>query len=226
MDAQAFTDLALRVIAREASDADRAALDAELTTQPARREKFEQLRITHDVLRATAPVVEAARAQEPALPAHRVGELRTAVRQHFGPAVKKDVGSTVWAHVLRWVFGGGGLAAAIFAVVIVCFANKTIEVGFYSSDLAKVRGYESLTPQDFASTKLLTFDQDASFDAWQAAPLAWNERAKIWVDNEHDLLYVMHRIRQGQIRTESQLLAPTDAAQREQIKAVVAGLQQ
>ena len=224
MDAHAFSELALRVIAREASETDRATLDVELAATPARRDEFEQLQITHDVLRAIAPVVEAERATTPELPAHRVGELRTAVRQHFGPE-KKDVGSTVWAHVLRWVFGGGGLAAACFAVVMFCFANKTVEVGFYSSDLARVRGYESLTAQDFASAKLLTFDQDAAFDAWQATPLAWNERAKIWVDNEHDLLYVTHRVRHGQVLTETQPLAPTDAAQREQIKSVVAGLQ-
>ena len=224
MDAQAFTELALRVIAREAGATDRAALDAELAATPARREEFEQLKITHDVLRTTAPVVGATSAQEPRLPAHRVGELRTVVRQHFGPVAKNDAGSTVWAHVLRWVFGGGGLAAAIFVVVMVGFANKTIEVGLYKTDLAR-GGDQGLSAQDMPAAKLIAFDQDAPFDAWQSKPLAWNERAKIWVDNEHDLLYVTHRVRHGQVLTETQPLAPTDAAQMEQIKSVVAGLQ-
>ena len=173
--------------------------------------------------------MQAGRTYSPELPAHRVGELRTAVRQHFGPAsanqpaVKSEL--HIWAHVLRWVFGGGGLAAAIFAVVMFGFANKTIEVGLYKTDLAR-GGEQGLSAQDLPAAMLIEFDQDAPFDAWQSKPLAWSERAKIWVDNEHDLLYVTHRVRHGQVLTETQPLAPTDAAQRAQIKSVVAGLQQ
>jgi hypothetical protein len=106
-----------------------------------------------------------------------------------------------------------------------CFANRTVEVGFYGSDLSRTRGYESLTPQDFSSAKLLTFDQDAPFDQWQNQPLAWNEHAKIWVDNEHDLLHIVHRVRTGQVVTETQPLAPTNEGQIEQIKQIVAGLE-
>src|SRR5882762_6582605 len=111
MDAETFTALALRVIAREAGADDRRAFEAELATTPARRDEFEQLRITHDILRATAPVIQAVRAASPELPAHRVGELRTAVRQHFGPAAKhEEAGSPAFRFFLRWVFGGTGLA--------------------------------------------------------------------------------------------------------------------
>src|SRR5271168_1806160 len=119
MDAESFTDLAMRVISREASDDERRVLETELSSAPARREEFEQLKLMHEILRATAPMAQATQAITPGLPAYRVGELRTAVRQHFGPAAKKrSAGSPVWAHFLRWVFGGGGLAAAIFAIVV------------------------------------------------------------------------------------------------------------
>jgi hypothetical protein len=224
MDSEIFTALALRTLAGDADEHDRRALEVVLSSNPDMREEFEKLKVMHDILRATAPLTEADRATTPELPAHRVGELRAAVRQHFGPE-KKEVGSTIWAHVLRWVFGGGGLAAATFAVVMFCFANKTIEVGLYKTDLAR-GGDQGLNAQDLPLAKLIAFDQDAPFDAWQGKPLAWNERAKIWVDNEHDLLYFTHRVRHGQVLTETQPLAPTDAAQREQIKSVVAGLQQ
>ena len=53
MDAPTFTALALRVIAHEASETDRATLNAELAANPARRDEYEQLRMTHDVLRTT-----------------------------------------------------------------------------------------------------------------------------------------------------------------------------
>jgi hypothetical protein len=224
MDAETFNALALRVIARESSESDRRELETEIASTPARRDEFEQLRITHDILRTTAPVMEAEQAASPELPAHRVGELRTAVRQHFGPATKsRDVGSTAWAHILRWVFGGGGLAAACFAVVMFSYANRTIEVGLYGNDL--VRGEQGLSAQDVSSAKLITFDQDAPFDAWQNQPLAWYERAKVWVDNEHDLIHIIRRVRSGQIVMETRPLAATDEAQREQLKQVVASLQ-
>ncbi len=223
MDADSFNALALRVIAREATDAERGALEAELASGPARRGEFERMKMTYEILRTTAPVAEAAQVKAPELPAHRLGELRTAVRQHFGPETKaKAVGSTVWAHTLRWVFGGGGLAAAVFAIALVCFANRTIEVGLYGTGL--VRGEQGLTAQDVPAAKLIAFDQDAPFDAWQNAPLAWNERAKIWVDNEHDLLYIVERVRHGHVVMVTRPLAPTDEGQKEQIKQVVESL--
>jgi hypothetical protein len=228
MDAEYFNALAHRVIAREASETDRRALEAELASVPERRDEFEQLRFTHNLLRTTGPVLEASRANVPELPAHRVGELRTAVRQHFGPANQPAAKREwhIWAHVLRWVFGGGALAGLAFAIVMLCFANRTVEVGLYGSDLAQARGYESLAPQDFSSAKLIPFGDDATFDAWQSQPLGWNEHAKIWVDNEHDLIHIVRRVRHGQILMETLPLAPTAAAQREQIKQVVASLQQ
>jgi hypothetical protein len=223
MDADSFNALALRVISREATDDERRSLEAELASVPARRADFEQMQVTHDVLRATAPMAEAVGATAPELPAHRRGELRTAVRQQFGPEAKtKAEGSTVWAHLLRWVFGGGGLAALGFAIAMFCFANRTIEVGLYGTDL--VRGEQGLSAQDVPAAKLIAFDQDAPFDAWQNAPLAWNERAKIWVDNERDLLYIVERGRHGHVVMVTRPLAATDAEQKEQIKQVVESL--
>jgi hypothetical protein len=226
MDAESFTDLALRVIAGEATDADRRALEAECASAPARREELEQLKLTHEILRTVAPMSEAARATTPELPAHRVNELRTAVRQHFGPAVQRPT-STVpfadWVPALRWLFAGSGAGAIAFAVIVFCFANRSIEVGLYGTDLAR-GGDRALTASDVSSARLITFDQDASFDQWQNQPLAWNEHAKIWIDNEHDLLHIVRRVSHGQIVMETQPLAPTNEGQREQIKKLVESL--
>src|SRR5258706_14700675 len=129
MDAESFHDLALRVLAGEATDDERRALDAELTSAPAHHEEFAQLKLTHEILRTTAPMAEATRATTPELPAYRVNELRTAVRQHFGPAAnceKKATRSGGWVPALRWFFTGSGVAALGFAIVIFCFANRSI----------------------------------------------------------------------------------------------------
>jgi hypothetical protein len=226
MDTESFTALALRVISREATDDERRALETEMASLSARREEFEQLKLTHEILRATAPMAQAAQAITPGLPAHRVNELRTAVRQQFGPATNRKKSPAPfgeWIPALRRLFAGSGLAALGFAVVVFCFANRTVEVGLYGTDLVR-GGDQSLTAQDVPSARLLTFDQDAPFDQWQNQPLAWNEHAKIWVDNEHDLLHIVRRVRHGQILMETQPLAPTNEGQREQIKQVVDAL--
>jgi hypothetical protein len=223
MDTESFTALALRVISHEATDDERRALEAELVSVPARREKFEQIKLTHEILRATAPMAQAARAITPGLPAHRVNELRTAVRQHFGPAAnrpKTAASSGGLIPVLRWIFAGTGAAVLGVAVVLLCFANRSIEVGLYQTDLMR-GGDKALSAADVPSAHLVAFDQDGSFDQWQNQPLAWNEHAKIWVDNEHDLLHIVRRVRHGQIVMETQPLAPTNEGQREQIKQVV-----
>ncbi len=226
MDAESFTDLALRVISREATDDERRALNAELASSPARREEFEQLKLTHDILRAAAPMAEALRAATPGLPAYRVNELRTAVRQHFGPATNRRetrAASGGLIPALRWLFAGSGVAALGAVVMLLCFANRSVEIGLYKTDLTR-DGDKTLCTEDVPSARLVTFDQDAPFDQWQTRPLAWNEHAKIWIDNEHDLLHIVRRVRHGQILMETQPLAPTDEGQREQIKRVVDAL--
>jgi hypothetical protein len=224
MDAESFTELAMRVISREATDDERLMLDAEIAAVPARREEFEQLKITHEILRTTAPMTQAAQALTPGLPSHRVNELRTAVRQHFGPASVREkvpTASSVLVPILRWLFAGSSVGALAFVVVIFCFANRTVEVGLYGTDLTSARGERPLSAAEMPHARLVTFDQDAPFDEWQKRPLAWNEHAKIWVDNEHDLLYIVTRMRHGQIHIQTQPLAQTTDGMRDQVREAV-----
>jgi hypothetical protein len=223
MDADSFNDLALRVIAGEANDAERQALETELLGHPGRRDEYEQIKVTHDILRATAPMTEAARATSPELPAYRVNELRTAVRQHFGPAAQREKKSGSLRTTLRWIFAGGGATALVVLLVVLNLSNRTVEVGVYRS--YQMRSDETaLSSQDVPTATVISFDQDAPFDQWQSAPLGWSERAKIWVDNEHDLLHIVHRVNHGQISRETYPLAPTNDGQREQIKQMVDSL--
>ena len=104
--------------------------------------------------------------------------------------------------------------------MLICFSNRTIEIGLYRTDL--VRGESmGLTPASVPAARIVTFDADAAFDQWQSQPLAWYQHAKIWVDNEHDLLYVVRRDQHGQVTMISLPLAATDQAQREQIRQIV-----
>jgi hypothetical protein len=230
MDAESFTTLALRVIAGEATAEERRALEAELSRDEIssqRRDEFVRLRDAYEISRIAAPMAAATSVTEPQLPAHRVNELRTAVRQHFGPAANRDKEAApliTWGYALRWLSAGTGFAIVGVAVLLFCFANRTIEVGLYGSDLAR-DGEKALSQQDLPAAKLVTFDQDATFDAWENRPLGWSEHARIWVDNEHDLLHIIRRIKHGQVITETQPLAPTLEGQRDQIKDLVEVLQ-
>jgi hypothetical protein len=226
MDAESFNALALRVISREATDAERRELEAELSSTPARRAEFEDLKLTHEILQTTAPTAQAIGATRPELPAHRVNELRTAVRQHFGPVVNREKAaafSAEWKRILRWLFAGSGIGALGFAVVVFCFADRSIEIGLYRTDLVR-SGDQGLMAENVPAAHLVVFDGDAPFSDWQNQPLAWSERAKIWVDNEHDLLHIVRRVRQGQVVIESRPLAPTNEGQRAQIEQVVGEL--
>jgi hypothetical protein len=222
MEAESFNDLALRVLAGEATDNERRALETELSAHPERRKEFERLKHTHDLLRTAAPLTGAMSAREPELPAHRLNELRTAVRQHFGPASRRVKAAAFLGLTspLRWIFAGGGATALATVAVLLLLANRSIEVGLYGTDLMR-GGDAGLSPADVPDAKLLTFDQDTPFDQWQSEPLAWYERAKIWVDNEHDVLHVVHRVKHGHIVIQSLPLATTTLGQREQIKQVV-----
>ncbi len=222
MDADSFTELALRVIAGEASADERATLERELSAAPSRRDEFEQLALTFEAIRTAAPMNEAAQATAPELPAYRVHELRSAVRRHFGPLAA--VRHTPLLDALRWIFAGGGLTGLAVIIVLFCFANRTIEVGSYADDLVR-SGEHPLTQADLGAAKLLSFEHDAEFDSWQSQPLAWYEHAKIWVDNEHDLLHVTKRVDHGQIVSVTQPLASKEDDQRAQILQAVQNLQ-
>jgi anti-sigma factor RsiW len=219
----AFTDLALRVITGEASVDDRRAFEAEIAANPDRREEFAELQTTHRLLCVAVPMTEAAQATGPELPAYRLNELRTAVRQHFGPVANRAGKSFSPLLVLRWIFAGGAAAVIGTIMVMILFSNSTVEIGLYRTDL--MRGDNAaLTPENVPAAKIMAFDADAPFDQWQAQPLAWYQHAKIWVDNEHDLLHIVRRGPNGQITTLTQPLAESDEAQREQIQQAVQDL--
>ena len=84
MSDQQFFDLAMKAIAQQASEAERAELEDLLARQPELRAEFARLqgevRLTKDVL----PLVDAARASASEFPAYARERLQTTVRQTLG----------------------------------------------------------------------------------------------------------------------------------------------
>ena len=120
MNDERFFDLAVKVIARQAKDAERADLDAMLADKPELRAEFMRLEADARVAKDALPLVNAMRETKGELPVYARGRLRTMVRQTLGrpeSATEEPDRSLAWSW--RWVLG---LTAATAGVVIVALS--------------------------------------------------------------------------------------------------------
>jgi hypothetical protein len=114
-----FFDLAMKVIARQATEAERAELDALVARQPDLTAEFERLQADVRLAREVLPLVSATEATAPELPAYARGRLQTKVRETLGRppardgAPDEDALGTLWKW--RWMLG---LAAATAVVAL------------------------------------------------------------------------------------------------------------
>ena len=128
MNDQRWFDLAMKVIAGQATDVERAELDALLAREPEMRAEFarleEDVRATKDAL----PLVDATLATTGELPPYARGRLQTKVRQTLGgPAAEKEAhrdSASGW----RWVLGLAATAAVILLVVLPLFRTPSAPV--------------------------------------------------------------------------------------------------
>jgi len=112
-----FFDLAMKVIARQAKDTERADLDALLAREPELRAEFVRLETDARLAKDTLPLMDAMQAAAGEFPAYARGRLQTMVRQTLGrPQSAAKVPDRSLALGWRWVLG---LAAATAAVVLV-----------------------------------------------------------------------------------------------------------
>jgi hypothetical protein len=84
MSDQRFFDLAMKAIAHQATDAERAELDALLARQPGLRAEFSRLEADVRLAKDALPLLDATRATAGEFPGYARGRLRTKVRQTLG----------------------------------------------------------------------------------------------------------------------------------------------
>ena len=116
MNDERFFDLAMKAIARQVTDAERAELNALLAGEPQLKKEFERLRADVRTANEALPLVEATQATGGEFPAYARERLQTKVRQTLGrPAVENEPGGS-WAWSWRWSLG---LAAAAVVALLV-----------------------------------------------------------------------------------------------------------
>jgi hypothetical protein len=116
MNDERFFDLAMKVISRQATDAERAELDALLSREPDLRAEFARREADVRVAKEALPLVDAVKATAGEFPAYARERLQTKVRQTLGRPVAKEERDRTLAWGWRWVLG---LAAAVAVMVLV-----------------------------------------------------------------------------------------------------------
>ena len=122
MSDQRFFDLAIKAIAHQATDAERAELDALLASQPDLRGEFARLEADAPLVRKILPLIKATEATAPELPDYVRERLQSKVRQTLGrPQISTaSAGGEERRMVWRWQWMLGLVAAtAVVALVMV-----------------------------------------------------------------------------------------------------------
>ena len=122
MSDQRFFDLAMKAIARQATDAERAELEARLGREEGLRAEFARLQADVRLAKDVLPVVDATQAPVAEFPAYAREQLQTRVRQTLGrpettaAATSDKEPRMIWRW--RWLLGLAAAAAAIALVVV------------------------------------------------------------------------------------------------------------
>jgi hypothetical protein len=163
-----LTELALKTIAGQATNAERDELDLALNRDHSLREEFEQLRASASVAREVLPVAAALEAAEGEFPAYARERLQTKVRQTFGcPAVSKT--KPPWAWKLFLVLAP--VTAAVVIFLAVGSAPKPIVQVAMLDTVGQVRGQAprdmSLIEGQWEGAKVQVFSNAQELASWE-----------------------------------------------------------
>ena len=176
MNDQRFFDLAMKAIARQASDAERVELDAMLAGNPAMQAEFERLRAEAALAKEVLPMVEASAVVGGKLPGYARGRLQTKVRETLGrpgDEAKQPDRNLVWGW--RWWLGLAATATAVILGLAVLLAPpRTVVVQLAVLDLAgATRGASdaeaALLKQTWKAADLSRFSSAEALSGWEAA---------------------------------------------------------
>ena len=177
MNDDRFFDLAMKVIASQATDAERAELDALLAAHPEFGAELARLRSEAAVAKEALPLVEATEATADKVPAYARGRLQTKVRQTLGrPQTAdepKEAGqrSAMWGW--RWALGLAAATAVVLAVLIPMMQAPEPVIQIAMLDLGgATRGSDTnevvLLGQTWSNAVVASFTAAGELHSWEA----------------------------------------------------------
>ena len=211
MNDQRFHDLAMKVLARKATDVERAELDSLLTGSPQLKAEFERLRADVRIAAELLPIVAATEATAREFPAYARERLQTKVRQTLGanPASAKEAESARgWAWRL-WLSLATVTAVVLTLLIPLLVRTSTplIQVAMLDTSGA-TRGDATnevaVLQEMWHKSTVQNFTDTAELEAWEKAWPSGTPRgaAKIIYDRAAGEVRVLVR-RQQQIIQKS-----------------------
>jgi len=173
MNDQRFFDLAMKVIARQATDAERAELDALLASKPELRTQLARLQADVRLAKDVLPLVKATKATGEILPAYARERLQTKVRQTLGrPAAgQKPDRSLAWGW--RWILGLAAATAAVVLIMAMIFhtpRGPIVQVAMLDT-VGAVRGPDTnqleILKQQWKDSTIQNFDKTDLLQNWE-----------------------------------------------------------
>ena len=223
-----FFDLAMKVIARQATEAERAELDALVARQPDLKSEFERLQADVRLAREVLPLVSATEATAPELPAYARGRLQTKVRETLGrpQAPEEDALGTLWKW--RWMLGltaATAVVALFLLPILISSAPPVIQVAMLDTAGA-TRGSDtnetSLLHQTWEKAPVDAFTGTEALHAWETNWPAQNKRpvVKVVFDRAAGEVRILGRWK-GESFTKTLMVEQDLAATLQQAKAFI-----
>ena len=224
--------MAMQVIARQATGAERAELDGLVAQQPELKAEFERLQSDVCLAREVLPLLSATQATAPGLPGYARGRLHTKVLKTLGPPPVHDEapeeGASGTFH--RW-WSILGLAAAAAVVVLFLLPTRTsptpllVQVAMLDMAATARRsdGNElSLLHQTWDKAPVESFTGAEALHAWETNWPDRNERpvVKVIFDRAAREVRIMGRWK-GESFTRNFLVEKDLAATLEQAKSFI-----
>ena len=198
MNDQSFFDLAMKVVAGQATDAERANLNALLAQEPKLRAEFERLETDTRVAKDALPLITACTASTGEFPAYARERLQTAVRQTFDrPKFATKERPRGW----RWVLGLAMATAVVLLAALSIFRMMNAPV-IQLAILDTVGGTRSGDTDEVATLKetwkgvpVQNFSDVSELQAWEENWLINGRRpaAKIVYDTASGEVRVLGR---------------------------------
>ena len=202
-----FTDLALRVIAGKATEAEQAQLKAWLA-QPELAEEFKQLKADAGFAQEVLPLMGEARATTPPLTDFETSQMR---RLAEARARKTEAQASKPNRSWGWVWGLASATAVIAIVVMLNPPTQHTTVQFAMLDsMGQMRGGTNdvtanligALRESFGETNLTTFSGDQELNQWLKQ---WSAATtvKIVYDRDASEVRVVYAAKNGQLITKT-----------------------